>query len=193
MSTLLRKLAALELEEQILNAGALVALIGVFMPWMGGEWLGGDTVTYSGFVFYTAFLGIAVFLLQVFTLLITIIPLTGGPVIIRRRHRDLVRLCAAGVSAILILSALSVLTKVSFEFSRMEVRFGIYVSLVGTLVTCLYAFLKFQEHHRSQVQELFHHPEDSPAPSELRETSTPPPPPPPPPPAPEPEEHRLHM
>ena len=72
----------------------------------------------------------------------------------------------------------------------MEIRFGIYVTLVGSLVATLYAYLRFQEQRKSSVQELFHHPEDSEQVPERNE-SAPVPPPPPPPPAPEPEEHRL--
>lgn len=188
---LLRKLTGLELEEQILNVSALVCLIGVLLPWMGGEWLGGDNVTYSGLGFYTSFIGLTVFALQTFILLITLIPLTGGPVLIKRRHREIVRLASTGLSSILVLASLSVLTKVTFEFSRMEIRFGIYVTLVGSLVATLYALLRFQEQRKSSVQELFHHPEETAeaVPERIETAATPPPPPPPP--APEPEEHRL--
>ena len=190
-SPFFRKVAALELEEQILNAGALLGLFGVFFPWMGGEWLGGDTVDYGGFGFYTSFLGIAIFLLNVYLILITLIPLSGGPVLLRRQNKEIMRLCASALSSILILSALSVLTKVTFEFSRMEIRFGIYVSLIGSLVATLYAFLRYREQRRKEVHELFHHPEDPAAPSVRNESSSIPAPPPPPPP-PSPEEHRLH-
>jgi hypothetical protein len=40
-SRMLRNLQSLELEERILNAGAVVAAVSVFLPWMSGEWLGG--------------------------------------------------------------------------------------------------------------------------------------------------------
>ncbi|MEK7590769.1 MAG: hypothetical protein AAB489_00995 [Patescibacteria group bacterium] len=186
-----RNILKLELEEQILNGGALIGLIGVFLPWLSGEWLGGDAITYSGFGFYTSFLGFAVFFLLLFILGITVIPLAGGPVLIKRRYREFVRFAVALEATLLVLASLSVLTKVTFEFSRMEVRFGIYLCLIGNLVVLLYAFLRLQEQRKSQVQELFHHPEDQLLPS-AKETSVPPPPPPPPPPAPEPEEHRLY-
>jgi hypothetical protein len=181
----------MEPEEQFLNGGALLTIIGVFLPWMSGEWLGGDTVTYSGFSFYTSFLGIAIFLLQLFLVLVTLVPLSGGPVVIKKRHREVVRFYTASIAAILVLAALSVLMKVTFEFSRMEVRFGIYVTLIGSLVTLVYAFLRLQEQRKSQVQELFHHPEDQHQREEAKETYLAPPPPPPPP-APAPEEHRLY-
>lgn len=189
---ILRNIASLELEEQILNGAALVAMIGVFLPWMSGELLGETSSTYTGFGFYTSLLGIAFFLLLVFILLITIVPLIGGPVLVRKKHREYVRFFAALQATILVLATLSVLTIVTFEYTRMEVRFGIYVSLIGSLVTLLYSFLRLQEFRKAQVQELFHHPEDHASPLEHHESPVPPPPPPPPPPAPEPEEHRIY-
>ncbi|MFH1444189.1 MAG: hypothetical protein ABIG34_02255 [Candidatus Peregrinibacteria bacterium] len=190
-SQFFRKVMGLELEEKILNAGALVAIVGVFLPWIGGEQLGGTTVSYTGFGFYTGIVGISVFALHLFVLLITIIPLTGGPVLIRRRYREVVRLCATAETVILILSCLSVLIKVTFDLARMEIRFGIYVALIGSLVALFESFLRFQEQRKGFVQELFHHPEEQSKPVDKQEFFEAPPPPPPPPPLP-PEEHRIH-
>lgn len=187
----MRHLKALELEEQILNGAALAAAGGVFLPWLSGEWLGGDSVTYTGFGFFTSFLGLAIFGILAFILLVTLVPMAGGPVVIRRRYREYARLFAAVQAGVLALAALSVLTKITLEFGRMEVRFGIYLTLIGSLVTVFYAFLRLQEYRRAQTHELFHHPLDGPVTEERRETAQPPPPPPPPP-APEPEEHPLY-
>jgi hypothetical protein len=190
-SRIVRSVLALETEEQILNIGALTAIVGMFLPWISGEWLGGDAVTYTGFNFFTSYLGLVSFLLLVFLLCITFVPLAGGPVIVRKRHRETVRLCLVSASTLLVLAALSVLMKVSFEFQRLEMRFGIYVTLIGCLVALIYAILRFQEYRKSIAQELFRHPEDQRPQHEQKESfAAPPPPPPPPPPAPE--EHRLY-
>ncbi len=191
-SRLVRSLLSLELEERILNAGAIVAALSVFLPWISGEWLGGDAVTYTGFGFYTSFVGLAIFLLNAFVLLLTLVPLAGGPVIIRKQYRELTRLLASAQASVLILAALTVLIKVTFEFSRMEVRFGIYFCLVGNLVTLFEACLRYLEQRRSAVQELFHHPEDHEGVLQRKESIMPSPPPPPPPPPPAPEEHPLY-
>lgn len=190
-SQFFRKVMGLELEEKILNAGSLVAIVGVFLPWIGGEELGGAMVSHSGFGFYTTIIGISVFALHVFVLLITLIPLTGGPVFIRKRYREIVRLCATGEAVILILASLSVLIKVTFDLARMEIRFGIYVALIGSLVALFEAFLRFQEQRKGFVQELFHHPEEDVKPVDKTEFFEAPPPPPPPPPSPV-EEHRMY-
>lgn len=187
----LRALSALDLEERILNGAALLAAVGVFLPWISGEWLGGDPVSYSGFSFYTSFLGLAVFLLHFFVILVTMVPLFGGPTLVRRRHLDAVRFAATAQATILILGALSVLTKVTFEFSRIEIRLGIYVALVGSLIATLYAFIKWQQQRRQAVQDVFRHPDDA-APAAENASLRPSVPPPPPPPPPAPEDHHLH-
>ena len=195
---MMRRLTALELEEQILNIGSLIAFIGVFLPWLGGEWLGGETVAYSGLQFYTGYLGVAILALHGYILLITIVPLTGGPVIVRKHKKEITRLLAASQATILTIAALSVLTRTTLDFARMELRFGIYITLIGSLITSLYSFLRFQEQQRKEVREMFHHPDDEVVheppitKEEKRNTIDRRPPPPPPPPAPSGiEDHRL--
>lgn len=190
ISHMKRAWSALDLEERILNGAAIIAFVSVTLPWLSGEWLGGDIVTYSGFGFYTSFIGITVFALLAFLLLVTLVPLFGGPAIVRRKQRDIVRLCAASQATVLLLAALSVLMKVTYEYSRIEIRFGIYVALIGSIVASIYAFLRWQE-KKSDTQELFHHPEGHSIQSERQEFHHTPPPPPPPPPL-EPEEHHMH-
>lgn len=188
-SRLLRGLEALDWEERMLNGFALLAALCTFLPWASGE-IGVENVRYTGFGYYTGILGSVIFLIEIGIVLITLIPLVGGPVFIRKRQREYVRFSLALEGTILLLAALSVLTNVSLD-SRMEVRFGIYFAFFASLVVLVYAFLRLQEFRKSQVQELFHHPEDQMRPDEGRDIVLPPPPPPPPP-APEPEEHRLY-
>ncbi len=191
VSRLQRAWSALDLEERILNGAAIISLVSITLPWLSGEWLGGDAVTYTGFGFYTSFIGIIVFLLLLFIVLMTALPLLGGPIVIRRKQRDVVRLCAASQVSVLLLAALSVLMKVTYEYSRIEIRFGIYSAIIGSIIVTFYAFVRWQEEKRNDGPELFHHPEDRTLPAVRDESLLPPPPPPPPPPAPLPEDHRL--
>jgi hypothetical protein len=153
-----KKLASLELEEQILNVGSIVAIAGIFLPWVGGEWLGGDSVTYAGFGFYTGYIGLLILGLHVFILLITLVPLSGGTILIRKENKNWIRLYASSLATILTGAALSVIANTILDFARMEIRFGIYVSLIGSLITNLYAFLRYQEQKQNEVRELFHYP-----------------------------------
>ncbi len=201
----LRKIAQLDLEEKILNGGLALAAIGIFLPWIGGRpsLIDTTTRTFTGLGFTTGFIGLAVLCLLTYTLLITLVPLTSSKTILRRERRATVRLCTTALSAILTLAALSVLLKVTLDSPGMEVRFGVYVSLIGSLIASLYAFLAYQEEARREVQGLFHYPaaeergprrEPVAAASEPAEESLLPPPdllpssPPPPPPPPE--DHR---
>jgi hypothetical protein len=187
-----RAIRSLELEEQFLNGGALITLVGLFFPWLSGAWRGGDTTVYTAFGFYVSFIGFAIALLTLFLLSLTIIPLLGGPIIIRKRHREVVRLFIAIQITVLILAALSVLINATHEFSSMDVRFGVYLSLLGSIVTIIYAYLRFQEQRRSAAQEVFHHPDDHAAVESHAEPMHAAPPPPPPPPAPDVENHTRY-
>lgn len=158
-SRLRQVLQQLDLEEKILNAGAFIGLIGVVCPWIGGEWLGGTPVLHTGFGFYTSFLGLAVFLLNGFILFVSLSPILGGPTLLRREQRSIVLLVASAQAVVLSIAALSVLTRVAFEFSRVEIRFGIYMSMIGSLTAGLYGFLKWQEERRQMAESFFYHEE----------------------------------
>jgi len=153
---LTRAVASMDLEEQILTIGSMVAAIAVFLPWIGGEWLGGDTVAYNGFGFYTGLLGVVIFLLHGFVLLTTILPMTGGPSLVQKSSIDGMRYFATSQATILTLAALTVIANATLDFTRMEMRFGIYLSLIGSLVATLYAYLRYQEKKKRDVQNLFH-------------------------------------
>lgn len=185
-------LTGLDLEERILNGATAVSLVFLFFPWLSGQFLGGDPVSYSGLQFYVSYVGAAILLIQLVMLLITFLPMLGGPAIVKRPWRASVRLWLAAQSAVLTLASLSVLTRVTYEFRGLEIRFGVYFSLVCSLIATLYAFLLWQEEHRKEVQDLFHHPEDTAAPPPAPEIRTTLPPPPPPPPL-QPEEHNIRL
>lgn len=158
--TFLRKIAGIELAERLLNGGALVGALGVFLPWISGEWLGGEPLSSTGLQSYTAFHGMGILALNAFILLITLIPLTGGPTIVTQQKKHILRLLAASQAVVLTLLAFSVLTHITFEFSRMGIRFGIYVSLLGNLLTAFEAFCQWQEQKEQQVRSFFHYEEN---------------------------------
>jgi hypothetical protein len=154
------RILALELEEKILNGAALLAFICVFLPWVGGEWLGGKTVTFNGLGFFTSFIGLTILLIMTFILLITVIPMTGGPTLVKRKHKDFVRLLSSLLATILTIAIWSVLTKFTFEFSRLQIHMGLYGTLIGSIVCSLYSFLKIQDSRKSEVKDIFGHEEE---------------------------------
>jgi len=197
LTNIRRSLTALDLEERILNGATLASLVFLFFPWLSGQFLGGDPVSYSGLQFYVSYIGTAILVMQVVILLITFLPILGGPSIVRRPLRSVVRLWLTIQVAVLTIASLSVMTRVTYEFRGLGIRYGVYFSLVCALIAALYAFLQWQEERRTEVQNTFHHPEDhgptaAPAPvQDIRTQQTPPPPPPPPPL--QPEDHNLRM
>lgn len=185
-----RVLPSLDLEERILAGASLIAFISVFLPWISGEWLSDDTVSHSGFEFFTSYLGTAVALLHIAILLLTVVPAGGGSVRMKRKTREYMRLALAGQSSILTFAALSVLVNVTYDYTRMDIRFGIYLSFAGCVLSTFYAFWKLQEFRKNEPKESFHHPETPSVVEDVRENFEAPPPPPPPPPL-NPEDYRM--
>jgi len=151
-----RKLLSLDIEERIINCSAIMASISVFLPWASGYMLGSDYISYSGFGFYTSFIGIAVFTIGLYMALITLVPLFRGTNIVKKQNREKIRLFCGIQIVVLVLSALSVLMRVTFQFSRIEIRFGIFTALISGIAAAFYSFLKFQEQRKTYVEEIFH-------------------------------------
>jgi hypothetical protein len=191
-SRFIRALKSLDLEERILNGAALFAAMSVFFPWMSGEWLGEDYVSYSGFESFTSLIGFAIFALNLALLILTFSPMLGGPSIVRGHMREIVRFTIAGQAAVLCVAAISVLTLLTHDYTRMEIRFGIWCTFTGCLVAAVYTFIRLQQVIKNTSNKHFHHPDDHHAHGHAHTQSITAPPPPPPPPQLEPEEHRIH-
>ncbi len=168
-------------------------MCALFFPWVGGQWYGTEQ-QWTGFGFHTGYNGHVVFLLYVFLLAMTLSPMVGGPVLVRKAHRQYARLLIAAFSTALLLSSFTVLLRLTSEVSGADIRFGIYVSIVSSAIVTLYAFLNYQEEVKSRAQAMFQHPDESalkpkPAPEpEILEAERPPMPPPPPL---QPEDHQI--
>jgi hypothetical protein len=187
----IRLLRDMELEEKVLHTGVIICFFGLLLPWIGGQWYG-SAQQWNGFGFYTGFIGHFVLVLQLYIVIIALSPLLGGPVIVRKVSRNSVRLFCSSICLILLIAAFTVLLRLTSEVSGAEIRFGIYVCIVGSTLTTLYSFLKYQEQRKNEVRQLFHHPDEQvakPVPEPTQDEDKPPPPPPPPPLAPE--EHTL--
>lgn len=175
----------MELEEKVLHTGAMLCIIGLFFPWLGGQWFG-VTEQWNGFGFHTGYIGHVVLLMQIFIFLVTASPLLGGPIIVRRSQRHTIRLLLGIISTALLVASFTILFRLTSEVSGAQVRFGIYVSIIGSVLAMLYAFLQYQEEAKQNSQSLFRHPDALPVVSqriEEKKPEKPAPPPPPPPPA----------
>ena len=112
-SLFLRKIAGLDLEEKILHIAVIASLLGIFFPWIEGRWMGSDLRSHTGFGFYTSFIGLSVFALNVYIIAITVAPMFGKQNLVSKQNKESFRLYCSIASTILVLAALSVLTKVT--------------------------------------------------------------------------------
>lgn len=190
---LLRALRAMELEEKILNAGALFCIFTLFFPWLGGQGVDG-VLEWNGFDYYTGYMGHFVFLACLFILASAVSPMLGGPVLVRKSRRSYVRLVLTSLNTLLLVFCFTILLRYTWELSRAEIRFGIYFSIVSSAIATLYAWLSYQEEMKSRSGALFQHPDESaakpkpaPEPEVLHEERPPMPPPPPL----QPEDHQI--
>jgi len=78
----------------------------------------------------------------------------------KKKNKDTFRFLATVLATILTIASLSVLTKTTREFVRMDLRFGIYMTLIGGLVASLYSFLRYQEQKKREIQDIFHYPQE---------------------------------
>jgi hypothetical protein len=164
----LRSLQAMEFEDRVLHSASLISLISLFFPWLSSmKTYENDALSSTGFGFRTGYIGHSIFLLQVFLLLLALIPLFGGPALFQKTQRIFLKFTCSALSTVLLLSCFSILLRVTFEVSNADIRFGIYLSIIGSFVATLYAFLRYEEHQRSSAQELFHHPDEAPLRSQV--------------------------
>lgn len=183
-------LNTLDLEDRILATSSCIAFFSVFLPWLSGQQGGSDEiVSYSGFEYFTGYIGATIALCTLIVFLATILPAAGVQFITRRKHREYIKVILGVLAVILTLAALSVLINATYEFSRLNIRFGIYSTFAGSIVCAFYAFWKQQEFIKNAPQEVFHHPEATIQTEHRRESFISPPPPPPPPPL-KPEEYK---
>ena len=186
-----RAMSAMEFEEKILHIGLLISFVSLFFPWLTGGSYGEGEFYGNGFSFRTGFIGHAVLIIDVFVLCMVLSPLLGGPILIRKSIRMTLRLFLLSISTALLIGAMTVLLRLTFEVSGAEVRFGVYSCMAGSILALLYAFLRYQEERQQDTRELFRHPDEqvfvSPSKKVEPEPEVVPPPPPPPPP----EDHRF--
>lgn len=184
----LKSIRGMELEDKVFHCGLLGTIVGICSPWISGGSYDGLSMWENGFGFRTGFIGHAVLLSCIFLFFVTFSPALGGPVIVKRSSRATVRFFVSGVMSILLVAAFTILARVTFEISGTDIRFGVYLAGMSSMLSTLYAFLADRDQRLRRVGEAFHHPDQPPAvlrpsyPPEADVEAMPPPPPPPPPP-----------
>ncbi|MBN1258518.1 hypothetical protein JXA05_02045 [Candidatus Peregrinibacteria bacterium] len=150
-------------EEKVAGLGMLVALVALFMPWYSVVFtFDKKSVSQSGFAGDLGVLGFIIFIMVILAAL----TLTGEYLHFRLPRlgygKEQILLFLMGESAFLTLIAIAVYTKRSLEFTSAELRFGIYLALVGALLSTFAVYAQMQKFRKKDVESFFEHPEPKP-------------------------------
>jgi cell division protein FtsN len=148
-------------EEKVSGLGALLVFVGIFLPWYSVV-LNFDkkSITESGLSGDLGVLGFVVLLMVILALLV----LVGEHLHIKLPQlgytREQILFFLMGQSAFLVLLAIAVYTKRSLEFTDAELRFGIYLALIGAFLGAFAIFAQIQKFKKKEVHEFFEHDEE---------------------------------
>lgn len=143
-------------EEKLLGAGGLLIIIGSFLPWYSlvlsyGE----NNINETGFSGDLGVIGFIVFLLTLSAIAYLIsdqlrikIPRFGF-------KKEQINLFLMGEGAFLLLLAIAIYTKRSLDYTNAEIRFGLYLSLIGALMGTFASFAQIQRNEKSETEAFF--------------------------------------
>jgi hypothetical protein len=153
--TLLR----LSAEEKVIGIGGLVTILGVFMPWYSVVLSFEKGITESGFSGDLGVIGFVVFLMTLLALGF----LLGDHFRFRLPRfgfkKESIILFFSGESAFLLLLVAAVFTKRSLDYTNAEIRFGLYMALLGSLFATFAAFAQLQKLQKKENKAFFEHEE----------------------------------
>jgi hypothetical protein len=157
--TLLR----LSIEEKVIGVGALAVIVGLFMPWYSVVLNFNDMATSeSGFSGDLGVIGFVVFLFMLLGLGF----LLAGHFRFRLPQfgfkKESILLFLSGESAFLLLLAAAIYTKRSLDYTNAELRFGLYVALIGSILATFAAFALLQKIQKKEAKAFFEHGETEP-------------------------------
>jgi hypothetical protein len=149
-------------EEKVIGAGTLLVIAGLFMPWYSvATSFDEKNVTQGGF---SGDMGVVGFIILIMTIL-AIIVLTAEYLHINLPRlsytKEQILFFLMGQSAFLVLLSVAIYTKRSLEFTSAELRFGIYVALIGSIIAAFSAFSQMQKLNKKNVEEFFEHDEEA--------------------------------
>ena len=147
-------------EEKVIGLSGALVLFSTFMPWYSlVNIFEKKSLSQSGFSGDLGVIGFVVFLMVILALLVLVgehlqfrIPYFGYT-------KEKILLFLMGQSTFLVLLDIAIYTKRSFEYTSAELRFGIYLAMIGTFLGFFAAFAQTQKLKKREVEEFFEHPE----------------------------------
>jgi hypothetical protein len=146
-------------EEKVVGLGCLLVLIGIFMPWYSVVLnFDKNSVTESGLSGDLGVLGFVVLLM----ILLSLLTLVSEHIMNIRLPRfgytkEQILFFLMGQGAFLVLLAVAIYTKRSLEFTDADLRFGIYLTLIGAFLGVFAIFSQIQKLKKKEVSEFFEH------------------------------------
>ncbi|MFH0820352.1 MAG: hypothetical protein V1908_01115 [Candidatus Peregrinibacteria bacterium] len=164
----------LSAEERVTLIGGLLVLVGAFLPWYQISLkVDSRNVVENGFSGDLGVIGFVIFLIT----LLAVLQLTGEHLGFRLPTfgyaKERVILFLMGQSAFMLLLSVAIYTKRSLDFTEAELRFGLYLALIGGILGTLSAYAFTQKLKRKEAESFFKHPEEEesaafePAPEEV--------------------------
>lgn len=149
-------------EEKVTLIGSLMVLFGSFMPWYQVKLMvdEGRRVIESGFSGDLGVVGLVIFLVSFLGLLILVGEHIGFRMPTFGYQKERVILFLMGQSAFLLLLMIAVYTKRSFDFTDAELRFGLYLAFIGSILATLSAWALIQKLKRRETEAFFKHEEE---------------------------------
>lgn len=128
------------LEEKIIQISLLTSLISCFLPWLTNKSNIYDDATFTALGFNTSYIGYAIILLLSVNIALVLVPTIANKHVISVQHRQYVRFHASLITTILILAILSIYTKMTSESALISIRYGVYITLIGSLISNVYTW-----------------------------------------------------
>ena len=151
----------LSIEEKVLGIGAITVLVGTFLPWHSTMFNYKEkAITTSGFAGDLGVIGFIVFILTAMTLFYLMSDNMNIKIPSFGHKKDKINLFLIGQSAFLLLLTIAIYTKRSIDYTNAEIRFGLYISLIGACIGAFASFAQIQKSNKKDVQEFFDHSEE---------------------------------
>ncbi len=146
----------LSTEEKVLGIGCLTVLIGTFLPWYSVIFSYEDkNILESGFSGHLGVIGFVIFLLTLLSISFLVADHLSIKLPKFGLKKEWIIMFLTGESAFLILLMVAVNVKRSLEYTNAELRFGLYVSLIGSLISAFAAFSQIQKNQKKDVKTFF--------------------------------------
>jgi len=154
----------LSTEEKVLGIGALLVIVSSFLPWYSVVLTYNEQGnTESGFSGDLGVIGFVVFLLVLISLAFMLSEYLHFKLPQFGFKKEKIILFLMGESAFLVLLTLAIYTKRSIDYTNAELRFGLYLSLIGAFMGTFAAYAQIQRLLKKNAQEFFDLPGDEPS------------------------------